>query len=38
MKANLSQKELELLKKWEDEKIYKKLAEKGKGKAEVYPP
>ena len=32
MKANLSQKELEILKKWEDEKIYKKLAEKGKGK------
>ncbi len=32
MKANLSQKELEILKKWEDEKLYKKLAEKGKGK------
>ncbi|MBI5042617.1 MAG: isoleucine--tRNA ligase, partial [Nitrospirae bacterium] len=32
MKANLSQKEIEILKKWEDEKIYKKLAEKGKGK------
>ncbi len=32
MKANLSQKELEILKKWEDERIYKKLAEKGKGK------
>ena len=32
MKANLSQKEFEILKKWEDEKLYKKLAEKGKGK------
>src|SRR3990170_2907759 len=32
MKANLSTRELDFLKFWQDKKIYEKLAERGKGR------
>ena len=37
MKANLSRKEPELLKMWEDMNIYEKIRQSLKGRKNVYP-
>ena len=38
MKANLPTKEPEILKRWEENKIFEKLRKSSKGKRKIYSP